>query len=257
MFPAIVQVLKVVEKDDTDWRNRDQASNLLVCFQSFDFIFYLHLMLTILAATNTLSLSLQRKDQDIVNVIGCVRSTRQHLDNLRRDEWGKLLDEVNEFCAMHDIDRLQMEDAYIDPQQPRKKSGITNKHHYEVDCFNEVIDWLVQELDSCFNGTSSQLLVCSTAFNPRDSFGDFNVNSLMSLAKLYHDDFSYDDLRELRHQLCLYIADVRADDRFSNINTIGELSQKNGANKERSSLYIGLSPFEGCASIAHCYCNSR
>jgi hypothetical protein len=121
MFPAIVQVLKVVEKDDTDWRNRDQASNLLVCFQSFDFIFYLHLMLTILAATNTLSLSLQCKDQDIVNAIGCVRSTRQHLDNLRRDEWGKLLDEVNEFCAMHDIDRLQMEDAYIDPQQPRKK----------------------------------------------------------------------------------------------------------------------------------------
>jgi hypothetical protein len=195
MFPTIVQVLKIVEKDDRDWRNRDQSSNLLVYFQSFDFVFYLHLMLTTLAATNTLSLSLQREDQDIVNAIGCVRSTRQHLDNLRRDEWRKLLDEVNEFCAMHDIDRLQMEDAYIDPQQPRKKSGITNKHHYEVDCFNEVIDWFVQELDSHFNETSSQLLVCSAAFNPRDSFGDFNVDSLMSLAKLYHDDFSSDDLR--------------------------------------------------------------
>ena len=48
----------------------------------------------------------------------------------------------------------------------------------------------------------------------------------MSLAKLYPDDFSNDDLRDLSHQLRLYIADVRADDRFSNINTIGELSQK-------------------------------
>jgi hypothetical protein len=95
-----------------------------------------------------------------------------------------------------------------------------------VDCFNEVIDWLVQELDNRFNETCSQLLLCSAAFNPRDSFHDFSVESLMSLAKLYPDDFNFDNLRDLRHQLCLYIADVRADDRFSNINTIGELSQK-------------------------------
>jgi hypothetical protein len=51
----------------------------------------------------------------------------------------------------------------------------------------------------------------------------------MSLAKLYpYDpyDFSSDELRDLSHDLCLYIADVREDARFSNINTIGELSQK-------------------------------
>jgi hypothetical protein len=54
----------------------------------------------------------------------------------------------------------------------------------------------------------------------------FNVESLMSLAKLYPDDFNSDNLRDLRHQHCLYIANIRADDRLSNINTIGELSQK-------------------------------
>ena len=48
----------------------------------------------------------------------------------------------------------------------------------------------------------------------------------MSLAKLYPNDFSNDDLTNLSHQLRLYIADVREDNRFSNINTIGELSQK-------------------------------
>jgi hypothetical protein len=48
----------------------------------------------------------------------------------------------------------------------------------------------------------------------------------MSLVKLFPDDFSKDDMRDLSHQLHLYIADVRADNRFSNINTIGELSQK-------------------------------
>ena len=50
MFSTIIEVLKVVEKDDRDWKNRDQASNLLVYFQSFDFVFYLHLMLTTLSS---------------------------------------------------------------------------------------------------------------------------------------------------------------------------------------------------------------
>ena len=70
------------------------------------------------------------------------------------------------------------------------------------------------------------MLVCSAAFNPRDSFHDFNVESLINIAKLYHDDFSSTDLRDLSHYLGLYIADVREDNRFSNINTISELSQK-------------------------------
>jgi hypothetical protein len=95
-----------------------------------------------------------------------------------------------------------------------------------VDCFNDVIDWLVQELDNQFNETSSQLLLCLAAFNPRDSFHDFNLESLMSLAKLYPDDFNSDNLRDLSHELCLYIADVQEDGRFCNINSIGELSQK-------------------------------
>jgi hypothetical protein len=47
----------------------------------------------------------------------------------------------------------------------------------------------------------------------------------MSLAKLYPSDFDYGELRDLRHHLCLYIADVRADDRFSNIQGIGDLSK--------------------------------
>jgi len=95
-----------------------------------------------------------------------------------------------------------------------------------VDCFNDVIDWLVQELDGRFSETTSQLLVCSAAFSPRESFQAFNGETMISLAEIYPDDSSKDDMRDFYHQLCLYIADVRADDRFSNINTIGELSQK-------------------------------
>jgi hypothetical protein len=68
--------------------------------------------------------------------------------------------------------------------------------------------------------------VFGAAFNPRDSFHDFNVENLMSLAKLYPTDFSSMDLTDLNHQLFLYINDVRDDDRFSNTQTIVELSEK-------------------------------
>ncbi|EEC80664.1 hypothetical protein OsI_23069 [Oryza sativa Indica Group] len=221
-----MRVLEFVEEDDRDRANRDQAAGLLVYFQYFDFVFYLHLMLTVLIITNTLSLALQRKDQDIVNAVKCVRSTRGHLDDLRRHGWEKLESDVYNFCDKYDLTKLEMGEVYINPKKPRQKTGITNKHHYEVDCFNNVIDWLLQELDNCFNETTSELLVCSAAFNPRESFRDFKVESLMSLAKLYPNDFSSAELRDLSHHLSLYIADVRENERFSHIETIGYLSQK-------------------------------
>jgi hypothetical protein len=48
----------------------------------------------------------------------------------------------------------------------------------------------------------------------------------MSLAKLYPKDFDDAELRDLRHHLFLYINDVRADDQFSGIKNICDLSQK-------------------------------
>jgi hypothetical protein len=82
LFPTIIKVLKFVEEEDTDRTHRDQALGLLVYFQSFDFVFYLQLMLTILIVTNILPQALQRKDQDIVNAMKCVKSTRRHLIEL-------------------------------------------------------------------------------------------------------------------------------------------------------------------------------
>jgi hypothetical protein len=139
-------------------------------------------MLTILLVTNIFSQALQHKDQDIVNAIKCVKSTRNHLVSLREHGWQPILAEVFAFCGKHDIDKLELEESYINP---KNKRGITNQHHFQVDCFNDVLDWLVQDLDSRFNETTSDLLVWSTALSPRDSFHDFNLEDLISLAKLY------------------------------------------------------------------------
>nr|XP_040245984.1 uncharacterized protein LOC109775849 [Aegilops tauschii subsp. strangulata] len=202
----VVKVLEYVEEEDRDDTNRRQ------------------LMSTILIITNTLSLALQQKNQDIVNAINCVNSTKASLNDLRRNGWESVLHEAYVFCDKHDISKWQMEDQYVNPKKPRQKTGITNRHHYEVDCFNDVIDWLLQELDNRFNEKNSELLVCSAALSPNESFHDFNLEHLMSLAKLYPKDFDDGELRDLRHHLHLYIADVRADDRFSGLSNIFERS---------------------------------
>jgi hypothetical protein len=226
LFPTVIKVLEYVEEADRDDTNRRQACGLLIYFQSFDFVFYLQLMSTILSITNTLSLALQRKKQDIVNAINCVKSTRNSLNDLRMNGWDLILGEAYAFCDKHNLSKLEMGEEYVNPKKPRQKTGITNKHHYQVDCFNDVIDWLLQELDSRFNEKNSKLLICSAALNPSESFRDFNLEHLMDLARLYPKDFDDGELRDLRHHLHLYINDVRADDRFSSINNICELSQK-------------------------------
>ena len=64
----------------------------------------------------------------------------------------------------------------------------------------------------------------------------------MSLAKLYPHDFDSGNSRDLSHELGLYIFDVRDDDRFSNMQTIAELSQKMVATRkhERNPMVYGL-----------------
>jgi hypothetical protein len=44
------------------------------------------------------------------------------LDNVRQNEWEKILGEVYAFGDEHDISMLEMEEAYIDPTRPRKAS---------------------------------------------------------------------------------------------------------------------------------------
>lgn len=102
----------------------EKARGILVYIQSFEFVFSLHLMLIVLTITNTLSTTLQQKDQDIVNAVNCVRSTRNHLDKVIRDDSEKVLYEVYEFCDEHDISKLEMDEAYIDPTKPRKKKEL-------------------------------------------------------------------------------------------------------------------------------------
>jgi hypothetical protein len=118
-----------------------------------------------------------------------------------------------------------MEAEYIDRHKPRKKSNRTNYQHYRWDCLNPVIDLLLIEFNDRFSETNSNLITYMAAFSPRNSYGDFKLESLVELAKLYPDDFTSEELKDLAHDLEIYIDNVQADDRFSNLNTLTELAK--------------------------------
>jgi hypothetical protein len=65
----------------------------------------------------------------------------------------------------------------------------------------------------------------------------------MELAKSYPDDFYSTQLRDLGHELNIYTDNVRADERFANLNTIFELAKLMvGTNKHLGfPLCIGFS----------------
>ena len=63
------------------------------------------------------------------------------------------------------------------------------------------------------------------SFNPKDSFAAFHLNSLVKLAEFYPDDFNSTQLMDLGHELRIFIDNVRADQRFANLDGIADLAK--------------------------------
>ena len=225
LFPDVIEVLQYVEKEGPTDAKRRQARGLMDYLKDFDFVFHLQLMLLILGHANCLSLSLQRKDKDILEAMSEVQLTKQKFQQIRDDGWDSILSYVLSFCEEHGIPKLDMEQEYIDRHKPRKKTNRTNYQHYKYDCLNPVIDLQLAEFNDRFNEVNSELLTNIAAFSPKNSFDAFKIESLMELAKAYPDDFDPRDLDDLIIELNIYIDNVRADARFAQVATISELGK--------------------------------
>ena len=78
MFLSIVDVLEIISNEGNS-EQRFQAVMLLKCIQSFDFVFSLLLMKTILRFAHELSQALQKNDQDIVNAMKLIGVNKRNL----------------------------------------------------------------------------------------------------------------------------------------------------------------------------------
>ncbi|KAH9791737.1 TTF-type domain-containing protein [Citrus sinensis] len=201
MFSAVISVLEMIIDDGPKSGQRGEAKNLLELMLSFNFVFCLHLMRNILGVTDELSQALQRKDQDIVNAMNLVR--------------------------LSDIDVPNMDDMFVDRGRSRRKAQeITNLHRYHVELYYAVLDMQLQELNSRFNETNTELLLCLACLSPNDLFSAFNKQKLLRLAQLYPNEFSTIDIMALEIQLDTYILDMRTSGEFSELKDIGDLAKR-------------------------------
>jgi hypothetical protein len=93
MFAATILVLCSIANDRSVTRYfLGDAAGSLKIIVTFDFVFVLLMMENIVKITDVLCQTLQKKDIDIINAIGCVSTSRL----LRNDGWEPHLEEVSE-----------------------------------------------------------------------------------------------------------------------------------------------------------------
>ncbi|XP_047949207.1 zinc finger MYM-type protein 1-like [Salvia hispanica] len=227
LYSSIVDVLEYVGEDGHDDSIRAEADDVLEIINSFEFVFVLHLMKQILGITHELSQVLQKKDQDIVNAMNLVKVAKSRLQIMREKDWDILLADVSRFCSKYDLDVLDMEDEFVARKKGRRRAEkMKNLHYYRVELFCSVIDLQAQELNQRFNEVNTDLVLCMSCFDPRDSFSAFDLEKLLRLARYYPSEFSEVALFELENQLENFIFDVRIDEKFSQISGISGLAQK-------------------------------
>ncbi|KAI3692292.1 hypothetical protein L6452_32106 [Arctium lappa] len=194
-------VLQYVEEDGDNGFSRTQATEV----------------------TDLLSRALQKKDQDILEAVSLVRGTKQLLQHFRETGFEPLLKKMYSFCEANGIKSLDMADRYS--KNGRQRTNITNRHYYEFDIFNTVVDMQLQEFGDRFSEVSTELLKNIAALSPCDSFSQFNVSDLLKLSELYPYDFSRMERIALEKQLNMYYVIVRQDERFADLSDISELAR--------------------------------
>ncbi|KAG5615802.1 hypothetical protein H5410_015626 [Solanum commersonii] len=86
MFGSIFEVPKSLAIDARSMDERAKVMGHLEACQTFEIAFMLHLMRDVLAITNELNKCLQKKEQDIANVMLPVEVAKRRLQVLRDDE---------------------------------------------------------------------------------------------------------------------------------------------------------------------------
>ncbi|XP_004966987.1 zinc finger MYM-type protein 1-like [Setaria italica] len=229
MYESIHDVLVDLGDDSTykdDWTKIHFVTG---AFETFEFVFFAHLMYIILGYTNELSECLQRREQDILNAVSLVNVAKKRMQELRSNGWDNFLERVTSFCDKHDVDVPAMDGDYVPYGKSARKSRArkqTNDDHFRREVYIGVIDQISQELDNRFDEINMELMSCMAAFNPSNSFESFDAQKLRRLAKFYPKDFSNNNLLRLELQLDNYIDDIRKDDRFKGLDNIVDLSFK-------------------------------
>ncbi|PVH64239.1 hypothetical protein PAHAL_2G220600 [Panicum hallii] len=251
MYPIIPEVLFTLGEDTTVRADWTKIHTMLGAFESFDFVFCLHLMFTILGYTNDLSECLQRREQDILNAITFVKAAKKRMEHLRNHGWDQFLDRVILFCNKHGVQVPAMEGNYVPfGRSVRFVHDQNNDDHFRRAIYIGVIDQISMELASRFDEVNMELLSCMEAFDPSNSFASFDAQKVRRLAEFYPNDISSTDLLKLDFQLDNFIDVLREDGDFKDLHNLVDLSVKLVEKKDIRCMML-------CTCFSNWYCFYR
>ncbi|XP_015932200.1 uncharacterized protein LOC107458503 [Arachis duranensis] len=180
MFDATCEVLeKSIEEGN--YSTRGDASAAYDAITSFEFVFVLHLMRNILEVSHDLCQALQQKNQDILNALTLVSTTKTLIQRMRESSWEAFIKEVVLFCEKHEVEVPYMNALHIARRGRTRKivDQISVEHHYHVNLFLAIIDTQLQELNGRFNDNIVELLTLSSTLDLRENYKLFSVNKSM------------------------------------------------------------------------------
>lgn len=120
-----------------------------------------------------------------------------------------------------------MTEIYVDFIRSRAGDESTAEHHYRYDIFTVAVDQQAHELNCRFSEQATELLILCNALDPKDSFSSLNIDDVCSLAsKYYSDDFTEQEINNLRCQLHHYELDIPTNSRFQNLSSVADLCQQ-------------------------------
>ena len=98
------------------------------------------------------------------------------------------------------------------------------EHHFRIGIFTVTINFQLQELKSRFCELTMELVILSSALNPKDAFRLFKIIDICNLVKKYYpQDFTEQEQELLESQLQHYELDMIKHPDFQNMSTIFEL----------------------------------
>ncbi|GAV67673.1 LOW QUALITY PROTEIN: DUF4371 domain-containing protein, partial [Cephalotus follicularis] len=221
-FRLVSSLLSKIIEDGSTYSQLGETCVGYDLLTSFEYVFILHLLKGIMEITDILCQALQQKSQDIVNAMHLVAGTKTLIQNLRKDGWEKLLETTKKICNKHDIEipemsaRFTMSQALNLARSIRQQAHVTVEHHFQVDVFIATIDSQLQELNIRFNEDVVELIILSSALNPRDNYTSFNCDRICNLVdKFYTLNFTEQENILLKCQLQHYQFDVIHHPRYA------------------------------------------
>ena len=147
-------------------------------------------MIDILYVTNDLSQVLQKSDEDLLSAMQFVQVSKDKLQQMRDGGWDEFCEKVVAFCGNLEIDVPNMESRYVkDNKSKHKAPFVTTLQYFKYDCFFNIIDMVLRELNDRFTSENIELINCVACLDPVSSFRAFDTKSLVRMSKFYPNDF--------------------------------------------------------------------